>query len=605
VAGEKTLIEVFRNRVAASADRVALREKREGRWVDITWREVESWVDDLAVGFVELGLNRKEAVGIISTNRPEWMYLDHAVMAAGGFLVPVYPTLLADDVAYILNHCEARFVIVENTGQLDKVLKVRSELPRLERVILLDGDAGDDPFVMKLEQLAELGRAKRPDGLEEVKRRESEVGPDDIATIIYTSGTTGLPKGVLLSHSNILFSIHATDKVIDANEDDETVSYLPLAHALERVGGHFMGVYAGIITNYAESLDRLSENIREVRPTILLCVPRVIEKVYARIAAAVESSGLLKRMLVSWALGTGRRAMPYRMKGEPLPLLLKFRYSLARKLVYDKIAEVFGGRLRLLVSAGAPLSKSIAEFFGALGFTLIEGYGMTETAAPASLNLPDSFKFGSVGKPLPGVEMRIADDGEILIRAGNVFTGYFKNPEETEEALEGGWLHTGDVGYFDEDGFLFITDRKKDLIITAGGKNLAPQRIENMLKAEPYIQQAVVIGDRRPYLVALIVVDESQARDLLARKGIEPESYKDLVDDRLVVDTVQIVVDRVNSRLARFEQIKYFRILAHEMTVESGELTPTMKVKRNVVEELHGDLIDSMYAGKQIGEGQN
>ncbi len=600
MSGERTLVEVFRNRVKKSGDRVALRVKRGGRWIDITWREVENWVDALAVGFVELGLNRRESVGIISTNRPEWVYLDHAVMAAGGFLVPVYPTLLADDVAYILNHCEARFVVVENEEQLSKVLEVRDRLPGIEKAILMDGDAGDDPFVMKLEQLAELGKARKENRIEEVRKRESELKPDDIATIIYTSGTTGLPKGVMLSHSNILFSIRAANEVIEIYEDDETVSYLPLAHALERVGGHFMSVYTGGTTSYAESLDKLGENIQEVRPTILLCVPRVLEKIYARVTAAIESASPVKKMLVNWALGVGRRSIPYRMKGKPLPLLLRIRYNIAKKLVYDRFAQVFGGRLRWLVSAGAPLSKGIAEFFGALGFTILEGYGLTETAAPASLNTPDSFKFGSVGKPLPGVEMKIADDGEILIRAGNVFKGYLKNPEETAEALKNGWLHTGDVGYFDEDGFLFITDRKKDLIITAGGKNLAPQRIENMLKAEPYIQQAVVIGDRKPYLVALIVVDEQQANDLLKHKGVEVKSYKEMVNHEEVVNAVRIVVDRVNSRLARFEQIKYFRILDHEMTIESGELTPTLKVKRNVVEQRYKEIIDSMYVGKLV-----
>lgn len=597
---EKTLVEVFRARVKRYGDKVALRAKRDGKWINISWNEFERWVDNLALGLLEIGFKEGEALGIICNNRPEWAYFDLAAMCAGGFLVPVYQTLLAQDVAYILNHCDARFVVVENEAQLKKILQVRADLPKLERAILIDGNAESDTFVLTINQLAELGKSKRIDGLSEIKRRESKITPDSIATIIYTSGTTGLPKGAILTHSNILFSIQATEKVISADENDSTVSYLPLAHAFERVGGHFMGIYAGIVTSYAESFDKLAENIQEVKPTILLCVPRVLEKVYARLTAAIESSSPLKKSLVRWAMKTGREALPYRMKGKKLPASLNFRYKLAKKLVYDKFAKAFGGRIRFLVSAGAPLSKGIAEFFGCLGFTVIEGYGMTETSAPATLNLPNSFKFGTVGKPLPGVEIKIAEDGEVLIKAGNVFRGYFKNPEATKEALVDGWMHTGDIGYFDEDGFLVISDRKKDLIITAGGKNIAPQKIENMLKAEPYIAQAVVIGDRRPYLVALIVVDEVKARELLAQKYIDVKDYRELISHPIILETVQKAVDNVNSRLARFEQIKYFKILDHEMTIESGELTPTMKVKRNVVEKRYKELIDSMYEGKTL-----
>jgi len=598
---EKTLVEVFRDRAARYSDRAALRAKRAGKWIDITWKEIESLVDDLALGFIALGIKAKETIGIICVNRPEWVYLDFAAMGAGSYLVPVYPTLLPPDVAYILDHCDARFVVVENEGQLKKVLQMRQSLPKLEKAIIIDGEAKSDPFVMTMNQLAELGRSKRPDGLLEVKRRESAITSDDTATIIYTSGTTGLPKGAVLSHSNILFSIQATDKVISAGEGDATLSYLPLAHAFERVGGHFMGIYAGIVTCYAESFDKLGENIQETRPTILLCVPRVLEKVYARITAALESSSPLKKALAHWSMKIGIDALPYRMKDKPFPPFLGLKYKLAKKLVYDKIARVFGGRLKFLVSAGAPLSKGIADFFGSLGFTIIEGYGMTETSAPATLNLPNKFKFGTVGMPLPGVEVKIADDGEVLIRAGNVFKGYFKNPEATKEALIDGWMHTGDIGYFDEEGFLVISDRKKDLIITAGGKNIAPQKTENMLKAEPYIAQVVVIGDRRPYLVALIVVDEDKARELLTQKNIQVKDYNELICQPPVVETIQKVIDGVNSKLARFEQIKYFKILDHEMTVESGELTPTMKVKRNVVEKRYKDLIDSMYSGKLVG----
>ncbi|MBI5525348.1 MAG: long-chain fatty acid--CoA ligase [Deltaproteobacteria bacterium] len=594
-AEPKNLVEMFLERVGRLGDRPALRFKRDGAWREITWREWEREVKLLAFGLLKLGLKHGDTVSIASNNRPEWVHFDLAVQMAGGILVSVYPSLTPEEVRFIHDDARVRFAVVEDASQLAKLLSVIDSLPQVGGIVLVDGRS-DDPRVMSYADFRETGAGGNDAVLE---KKIEAIGPGDVATIIYTSGTTGLPKGVMLTHDNVLFNCEAVLKVFEVRPDDSAISYLPLSHAYERVGGFYVAVYAGIVMNFAESLDRMSANLLEVRPTLLCAVPRVIEKAYAAIQAKVASGGVVSRALFGWAVAVGRQTSASRLEGRPLPPMLSLKHRLARRLVYSRIAERFGGRLRFIAVAGAPMSKSIAEFFHALDLLVLEGWGMTECAAPATLNTLQKARFGTVGLPLPGVELKIAEDGEILMKGRSVFAGYFRNPEATAETIRDGWLHTGDIGEIDPDGMLRITDRKKDLIITSGGKNIAPQKIENLLIADPYIAQAVVIGDERHFLTALI----SPSMDAVARfakeKGLGPAAGEraTAATHPQVIAFIRERVELANRQLAKFETIKEFRLLPCELTQETGELTPTLKLKRKVVKEKYKDLIEQMYGG--------
>jgi len=590
----KNLVELFLSQVETHGDAVALRHKRDGRWIDVTWRQWESEVRRLARGLLQLGLRPKDAVTIASNNRPEWLCVDLATQMAGGILAPIYPTLTADDVRYINDNAQARFAVVENEAQWLKLQSVLSELPRLEKIILLHG-AVTDERVITYEQLLAWGETG-DDAL--LAERVAQIGPHDPATFIYTSGTTGRPKGAMLTHDNILFVTKTALNSFEVLPTDSVLSYLPLSHAFERIAVFYLALRGGVTISLAESIEKLGANLLEAKPSLLVAVPRVLEKVYAGIVEKTAASSPLRRKIFAWALRIGYATSPHRLALKPLPRRLAWRHRLAKRLVYDKIAARLGGRMRFIAVGGAPMSKTIAEFFHALDILVIEGYGMTECAAPATMNLPGQVRFGTVGKPLPGVEVRIAADGEVLVRGRNVFAGYFRLPEATAEALHDGWLHTGDVGEFEPDGMLRITDRKKDLIVTSSGKNIAPQKIENLLVADPFISQAVVIGDKRNYLTALI----APAMEALARAAREEHfelpASKDLAGCAPVIELIRRRVDLINKQLPRFETVKNFRLLENELTVESGDLTPTQKVRRKVVAEKYRDLIEQMYAPK-------
>lgn len=586
------LVELFLGQTRRLNERTALRYKKEGRWVGITWKEWEREVKLLALGLVELGLQPKEKVSLLSENRPEWLYFDLATQAAGGILVSVYATLTAAEVRYINHDALVRFAVVEDVNQLEKVLSTVDSLPDLERIILIEG-ASDDSRVVTYSQLLQMGAEGDEKDLEQ---RYEAIEPHDVATYVYTSGTTGEPKGAMITHDNILFISASTLQVFEIKPSDSAISFLPLSHVYERVGGFYTALRAGIEISFAESIEKMTANLLEVRPTILCSVPRVLEKAHAAILAKTASGDMLTKTLFNWALAVGRKTSPFRLKGRKPPLLLRLKHRLAKLLVYDKIAGRFGGRLRFIAVAGAPMSREITEFFHALNIFVLEGYGMTENAAPVSLNTFDHVSFGTVGRPLPGVDLKIAPDGEILLRGRSVFAGYFGKPEETAEALEGGWLHTGDIGDLDEDGMLRIVDRKKDIIVTSGGKNIAPQKIENMLIADPYINQIMVIGDNRKFLTAVI----SPAMDAVAQyaheKGFEMPDRSGVVNHPEVNRLIQSRVDLVNKDLPRFEAIKYFRLLRDDLSQETGELTPTLKVKRKVVMGKYHDMIERMYA---------
>lgn len=592
------LANMFWERVNLTPNKVGQKVKRNGNWVDITYREIGENVRKIALGLLALGFKKGDRLSLLSENRPEWAWCDFATMSVGGVVVTIYATNTPEQVAYIIKDSESRFVVVSNNNQLQKVLSKKRELSSVEKVIIFDPikDITDkDPMVISLEDLMKLGESyKKPD---ELNKRLAAIKPDDLASLIYTSGTTGDPKGVMLTHKNFLSNVEAALKVMPVQEGELALSFLPLSHSFERMAGHFTLFYSAVTIAYAESIDKLPQNLREVKPTIVISVPRIYEKVHARILENVEKSSAVKKALFRWALEVGSKVSQLIQKKKLIPLPLKLQFLVADRLVFSKLKEAVGGRVKYFFSGGAPLAKEIAEFFHASGMLILEGYGLTETAPVLTANTPDAFKFGTVGKPFPGVEIKIAPDGEILARGPNVMVGYYKQPEATKEVFDSeGWFHTGDIGEIDEDGFLKITDRKKELIITSGGKNIAPQPIENMLKMNKFVEQACLIGDRRNYVTCIIVPNFSELESWAKSQNIEFTSREELTKNPKVIEMYQRIVDEVNSQLARYESIKKFVLSPVEFTQENKMLTPTLKVRRKVVMQYFAREIEKMYA---------
>ncbi|MGH7315919.1 MAG: AMP-dependent synthetase/ligase, partial [Candidatus Rokuibacteriota bacterium] len=516
-----TLASMFWNRVERDGDRPAQRYKADGTWHTLTWRQVGDVVREVATGLLALGRQKGDAIGILAGSRAEWVQADFAVFSAGGRTIPIYPTYPPDLIQYIVNDAGVKTLFVEDAAQLAKVLEVQGKMDGLEQIVVIQGYQGEaSPRIMTWDGLRRLGR----DNVERLKSdlagRVAGVGQEDIATIVYTSGTTGPPKGVVQSHGNHMATLESAARMETISDADSHLLFLPLAHSFGRLES-FIGVHRGLTTAFAESIDKLRDNLPEVKPTFICSVPRVFEKVYAGVIAKAEAGSPIKKKIFNWAVGVGREVSRLKQARKPVPAGLAFKYRIAHKLVFSKLHEALGGRLRFAVSGGAPLSKEIAEFFHAAGILILEGYGLTETCPSLSFNRLDRFKFGSVGQAQPGIEIRIAADGEILGRGPNIAKGYFKKPEATAEVfLADGWFATGDIGRLDEDGFLYITDRKKDLIVTAGGMNIAPQNIENLLKGDPFISQAMVHGDGRPYPVALITVNPEELAKFAREQGI-------------------------------------------------------------------------------------
>lgn len=589
--------EMFQSSVKRWGDRVALRQRDASGWHESSWNGWNQAVREICIGLRAIGLEDGDRVGLIGKNCVEWVSSDQAILSGRGVVVPIYATNPAKDVAYVLENSESKFIVMEDAAQLKKVLATRDRTPNLKRAVVWNAKGVEaDDFVMTLDGLRELGREehkKNPGLFEELLN-----GPkrQDLATIIYTSGTTGPPKGAMLSHGNILFVCESLDGIVPATETDETLSFLPLCHVFERMGGEFPSIHKGVTVNYAESMETLSRDIADSRPTILLAVPRVCEKIYGAIRQKVETSPALVKAIFRFSLDIGRKMTPYKLSHTSPPLLLGLQYAVAKKMVFNKLRQAVGGRLRFMAAAGAPLSVEVAQFFHSSDIFVVEGYGATETNGPVSLNMLDSCKIGTVGKLIPGVAVKFDVDGEILIKGGNIFMGYWKKEEATKESFtEDGWFRTGDIGEFDTDGFLKITDRKKDLIITAGGKNIAPQNIEIMMLNDPLIAQFVAYGDRRKYLTALVTLEENELKRWAADNGIAEKDYVWLTKHPKVVEEVRRRINTVNAELAKYETIKDFRILDHVFTEETGELTPTMKVKRKVVNTKYKDILDSMY----------
>lgn len=568
--------------------------KSNGRWVDISYQEAAVLIRRLAQALKRLGVKKDDKLAILSENRPEWALSDIATLALGAIDVPVYATETPEHIAYLLEHSESRMVFVSNKDQLAKLFKVKEQITRVERVIVFDEEGVE--FNEGILSWKSLVKNEEPLSDEELKGHLDSIGRDDVATLIYTSGTTGVPKGAMLTHNNLISNALGSLDVVPSVEEPVLLSFLPLSHSFERTCGYYTPLFLGAKIAYAESLDKLPENLKEVRPHIIISVPRVYEKMYMRIQEGLKESSPIKRGMFSFALKVGKSVLEKELSDQNVPLWLHAAYVLADKLVYSKVRQFFGGRFIMAVSGGAPLSKDIAEFFSSLSLIVLEGYGLTETSPVVCANRVHQRKLGTVGKPIPGVEVKLAPDGELLVRGPNVMKGYYKMDKETKEVLEpDGWLHTGDVAEIDSEGFVRIVDRKKDLLVTAGGKNVAPQPIENMLKTFPIIGDVCVVGDKKKFISALIVPNPEEVKKLLGEQEYESLSAKDLVQHPKIHQAIQEAVDTVNARLARYEQIKRFAVLSSPFSLESGEITPTLKVRRKAVIDQYIKLIDGLY----------
>ncbi len=588
---------------------VLIRHCKPDGFEELSSRDFFERVRDCALGLQALGVGRGDRVGLICETRPEWLIADLGVLTLGALTVPIYPTLPPRLVQYILSNASARTVIVSNDDQAAKVREVRPGLPDLRDVIVIDqAESAAVRGVTEHSAGAEIGfadviqrghhRLMREDGLGRAyKETVSTIGSDDVATLIYTSGTTGDPKGVVLTHGAIVANLVGADALVSPQDTDEALSFLPLCHALERTAV-YMYLYKGVTVTFAESLDTVSRDLARVRPTMMTGVPRVFDKIHARVLAAAEQAPAYRRALFNWALGVGMVRSRAELEGRAPTLWTRLQNGLADRLLFSKIRERVGGRLRFVVSGGAPLSRTVAEFLFAVGIPVLEGYGLTETAPVLTINPEHAPRLGTVGKALPGVELRIAEDGEILARGPNLMLGYYNNPEATSDVMTDGWFHTGDIGRLDDDGYLTITDRKKELLVTAGGKNVAPQPIELRLKTDPLVAEAIVVGDGRPYVAVLIVPD---VQALAGRVGIGSDSDLSTLVLRNDVRTLfDSVVQRVNAELPRHEQLKRFALLPAEFSVATGELTPTLKVKRRVVADRWNTEIEGLYAEASV-----
>jgi long-chain acyl-CoA synthetase len=560
----------------------------------------KEWFDrlrDLSLGLFALGIRAGDRVAIMSESRPEWLLADLAILVMGAVTVPVYPTLSAAQASYILKDSGARLAIVSSPDQLAKIQNVRHELPDLEAVVLFDSDRTPAASVLSFASIAERGHARMVAEwgvAREFRDAARAVQPSQLATIIYTSGTTGEPKGVMLSHGNLVANLVAGDAVLDVSTDDVALSFLPLSHAFERMVSYIY-LAKGVTIVFAESMETIRRDMLTVKPTIMTGVPRVYEKFYTNILASGASLPQPRRTLFYWALKVAAAKGRERSRGRALGPVLALESALAERLVLSKVRQGVGGRLRCLVSGSAPLPVSIAEFFDGIGLPITEGYGLTETAPILSVNAKGAARIGTVGKAIPGVELRIAEDGEILARGPNVMSGYYNKPAATADALHDGWFYTGDIGSIDADGYLTITDRKKDLIVTSGGKKIAPQPIEAILKRSPLVAEAIILGDRRKFAAALIVPDFGALERRLRDLNRPPADRAALVEREDVIALYEEIVDALNRELSQFERIKKIRLLPREFSIESGELTPTLKVRRKVVEEQWRPLIDEIY----------
>jgi long-chain acyl-CoA synthetase len=574
---------------------VAMRAKQDGAWIELSYRDLADRVQDLSLGLLELSIRAGDRVAILSENRPEWAIADYACLAACCTDVPIYPTLPAKQVEHNLSDSGAVAVFVSTVSQLDKVLAVRERLPALRHIIAFDNSVAG-PGVMSLEQICSRGRAARP-ARTSWKADALRIRPDDLATLIYTSGTTGEMKGVMLTHGNIASNVTTSCTLFDLSERDECLSFLPLSHIFERMFGHYSMFHSGVLINYAESVDTVAADMQRWRPTLMASVPRLYEKIYGRVLDAVHAGPALKRRLFFWGKRIGETVVDLRLAKRPVSPILLAQFSVADRLIFSKLRARTGGRLRFFISGGAPLSPDIARFFHAAGMPILEGYGLTETSPVIAVNTFEHQRLGTVGLPIPGVEVKIAPDGEIITRGPNVMAGYYNKPQATAEVIDAeGWFHTGDIGLLDADGYLRITDRKKDIIVTAGGKNISPQPIEILARTCKFVVNAVMLGDRRPFPIMLVVPDFEALAAWAAQEGIPGADAAKLVALPQVHAKMEQEVRAALRDLAGFEMPKKLLLLPRDFSIEAGELTPKLSIKRRVVEQRHKAAIEVLYA---------
>jgi long-chain acyl-CoA synthetase len=597
----RTVCDIFFHNVEDLPREDLLLAKRGGVWRSWSSAEVSEGVRALAYGLMGLGVKPGDKVVLISEDRPEWLMADYAILTSGAVTVPLYPTLNAQETAYIVNDCDAEVAIVSTTDHADKLVAQRGSLPRLRDIVIMDVPQGGPGSMLSWEDLLRRGWKQREEDPDSHRRRADAVVAEDLATIIYTSGTTGVPKGVMLTHRNFVENVRAGIVRLIIGPADRALVFLPLSHSFERMLDYAY-FWRGLSIAYAEGIDKVADNMGEVQPTIMAAVPRFYEKVYAKVLDQAAHASFLKKLLVHWSINTTTEWAERKAAGRFVGPWLGLRYALARQLVPKKLIARTGGRLRFFVSGGAPLPRHLAVFFWGAGLKICEGYGLSETTPVVTVNAEESVRFGSPGRPLDNVEVRFGEDGEIFVRGPNVMKGYYKKPEATAEVLgPDGWFATGDIGHADADGFLYITDRKKEIIVTAGGKNVAPQPIENLVKTNKYVSQVVLIGDRRPYITALIVPNWGNVLDYAKSKGVSETDPVVLSENHQVFHLFQHVLERANAELSRYEQIKRCKLLPRELTQEDGELTPTLKVKRRVINQRYAQQIEELYAAAGSG----
>ncbi|MGD8778422.1 MAG: long-chain fatty acid--CoA ligase [Ignavibacteria bacterium] len=577
-------------------EKPVFKQKIDGKYCDISYNEFRDKTKYFALGLASIGIKRGAKVALISENRPEWVYTDYAVLSLGAVDVPLYPILTADTIEFIMNNSGATAIVVSNKFQMNKVLKVWSNCKLLKHIIVMNNiEENDNPGVLTMSQVIEKGKTfgeSHPNYLEENIKLNKK---DDICTIIYTSGTTGEPKGVMLTHDNILSNVKGAHKAFDISDKDTFLSFLPTCHIYERMSGYYAAMASGATIAYAESIEKVAFNLVEIKPTIMTAVPRLFERMYNKIIKNIEIQSPAKQKLFGWAVEVGKKYQLAKKSGTYIPIGLTAKQKLADKLVLGKIRARTGGKLRFFISGGAALARELAVFFEATGILVIEGYGLTESSPIIAVNRPNDYKFGTVGKVLPGVEVKIAKDGEILACGPGIMQGYHNNKRETEAVLVDGWLHTGDIGVFDAEGFLIITDRKKHLFKTSGGKYVAPQPIENMFLTNRYIEQFVLIGDKRMFITALIVPDFEALKEYADANRIQYEDEKNLVKMKQINELLDKEFANIQRNLSAFERVRKFTLLDKPFTIEDGELTPKLSVKRKVIEERYKDLIEDMY----------
>ena len=586
------IVEVF----GPKSNHGIFKQKIDGKYEDISYATFKEETETFAFGLASLGVKREDKVAIISENRPEWMYTDMAILGLGAIDVPLYPISTSDSIEFILKNSESVGIVVSNQFHMNKVLKIRESVKSLKFIIVMnDIDISEHKDVYLMKNIQKMGVEYRNDNPNHFNDNIKLARENDTCSLIYTSGTTGEPKGVMLTHKNIISNVNAVHEIIEISETDVFLSFLPLCHILERMAGYYTALSSGAQIAFAESIEKVASNLIEVKPTVMIAVPRLFERIYSKIRRGIDTSPEKKQKIFNWAISIGTQYQQANKTERGVTIGLNLKHKLANKLVYSKIRENIGGRLRFFISGGAALARELGEFFEAAGILILEGYGLTESSPVIAVNRPYNYKFGTVGQTMPGVEVKIATDGEILAYGPNIMQGYYKNKKETDETIKNGWLHTGDIGVFDAEGFLMITDRKKSLFKTTTGKYIAPTPIENLFLGSKYIDQFIIIGDRRMFITALIVPDFEALKEYADAHRITYKDPMELTQMKQIYEMLENDLGQFQRKLAGYEKVRKFTILEKPFTVEGGEMTPSLKLKRKVIEERYSNLIEEMY----------